>query len=240
MNSNEYLLYNSIQDFVMYVGNNAVLKICLKLYKNKRNTREYYYDEYQYSDRNNYICRNINRNIDCYLVLDSFPDKETKEKESMILKGTDIELMKMMVIPHLESWVSNFNKLYEYRENNKLYLINYIKPIEVELFTKSLTGSSNKLKFELGIFKTYTEELFPCIDIYMNTEYTRTQLVAKSIFDFLYFMKTIQLQTYASTMLAYFEKPPEDVNLDAVYNQSMQTQSSGGFFNNELAKRKTK
>lgn len=242
--SAKYILYNRLEDILCNVGTNCKLKINLNLYKNnvKTNEKEYYLKEVRYiSPRDNQINKKIIRSLtDGYLSLENTNSQESKVY--IILTGKDLEYIRIFLFPKLEYIVQNYNKIFELRKDNKIYINeNFEKLIEIQL-----PSSKCILWFKPGLFKKINEEIIPCLEMYMNSQYIMTSISFPNLYEFMYILRTIQIQTYLSSMLSYLEKPTteelehENAILYFNYQQSLENKENKGFFAQQLQERKNK
>lgn len=214
MNSQDYFnshfgLYSKIQDHLMYIGNyeNLVsLNITLNMYNKKLENNNYYYKEIQYvSNKLNAETRKIRRDYDIYLSLENTRPIGTY-REYIMIRGKDIEFFRMNLLPRLEEIINRFDEIYMQSEFGKLIVTDAIKPFE-------LTVGNKTLMFSPGI-SSNGEESYPVVDMYMNSN--RDNIVAMNfdqIYGFMYIIRTIDLYNYASSMLAYIQRPPSTTNL---------------------------
>lgn len=240
-NPEENILYNRLEDILCNVGNNARLKINLNLYKTyvKDNKKDYYLKEIVYiENKENTINRKIVRTMtDGYLSLENTNVKE--QKVYIMLFGKDLEYMRIFLLPKLEFLIQNYNQIYEIRKDNKIYINNnFNNPIELQSPTGHYT-----LWFKPGVYIKSNDESIPCIELYMNSQHTMTSISFPNLYEFMYIIRTIQLQTYFSSMLAYLKKP--DLNILQEQNSVIyysynkpQLQKPQGFFEKQLQERK--
>lgn len=246
----ESLLYNRLVDDLMFLGSNAILRMNAMLYSNARganNRRDYYYREVQYVDKNGLLVRKMTRSIDAFLTIENLkPVGNTREY--IVIRGRDLELMRIFLIPKFESIVQNFGDVFQLRGGH-LYVNEKIKAIEVEV------GSREKLLwFKPGVHKLYNDQVVPAMELYLNSPTNVTIMSFQNVYELVYLIRTFQIQQYAASMLAYFGCPPMGLNLyDMTTNQEvngldgykyeepeqlkLKRQNSGGFFGNELKKR---
>jgi hypothetical protein len=197
----ENLLYNKFTDNLLYLGSNALLSMNVVLYKysNDGSNRDYFYREVQYLDKFGNVCRKGTRNIDAFLTISNLT-AVGGYKESIIVRGRDLEMLRVFLIPKLETIIQNFQEVFQYRENNKLYVNETIKPISIDM-------SGNKyLVFKPGVHKLYSEKVIPCMEMYLNSPDNISVLTFQTVYDFMYIIRTFQIQNYASNMLAYYTK----------------------------------
>lgn len=240
-NPEEYITYNRLEDIICFVGNNARLKINLNLYKThiKDNRKEYYLKEIVYTEnRENSLSRKIVRTMtDGYLSLENLNTKE--QKVYIMLSGKDLEYMRIFLLPKLEYLIQNYNQIYEIRKDNKIYINQkFNNPIELQ----SPTGQYI-LWFKPGIYIKMNDESVPCIELYMNSQHTMTSITFPNLYEFMYIIRTIQLQTYFSSMLAYLDKPSinmlQEQNSLIYYSYNKpQLQKPQGFFDKQLLQKR--
>ena len=251
-NVGEMLLYSKLTDEIMFFGNNAVIRVNVLLYRNDTRTGKvggngfYYYKENQFTNKNGIVTRSITRNIDVYLSIENLKKshRESNMREYMVLRGRDIEMMRILLLPKLEYLVSYLNETFQYREG-KLYLDENIKTIEVEI------GNGDKaLYFRPGVHKLFNDELTPCLEVYLNSPKNVSLMNIGNVYEFIYFIRNINIYQYAASMLAAYGNPPMGLNLyDNGLQQTMNMISDfqyddprknrrGGFFNKEIDRRK--
>lgn len=236
---NQTGMYNKIQDRLMYLGNNAVLSIVIMLYsEHEKYGRRYYYKETKYlSNKTNMPTKKMSREFDSFLVLENLKPVGNV-KEFITIRGKDLELMRMFLLPKLEYIIQNFDSIYEMRDG-KMYVTDNIQPFEIDV------GASKSLLFVPGIRKMYSEELQPCIDMYFNGNTANmVYLSYAQVYEFMYLIRTFQIHQYAATMLNYLGRPPAGTNLyDVTESQEydnvvemekvMQGRTIGGKFANQ-------
>lgn len=245
MDDTKYILYNRLEDILCFVGTNARLKINLNLYKNniRTNEREYYLKEIRYIGRNNIVSKKIIRTMsDGYLSLENLNQKE--DRIYIVMTGKDLEYIRIFLLPKLEFLIQNYNQIFELREDKRIYINeNYSNPIQIQLPTSQCI-----LWFKPGIYvKMHTEESIPCIEMYMNSQYIMSSISFPNLYEFIYILRTLQIQTYLSSMLSYLDKPSteelEQENAIFYYtNLSQQNyiDNTKGFFAKQLQERKNK
>jgi len=245
----ELLLYNRLQDDLMFLGNNAVVRMNIALYRLKdHNQREYYYGETQYVDKNGYLTRRMTRRIDPFLSIESMKNDAAGNREYFVLRGKDIEFLRLFVIPKLEYIVTHFTEVFEARDG-KIYINDADKhSIQVDL------NYGKFMVFKPGVRKMYNDELQPVIDVYLNNTTTMTSMTIAQACEFMYLIRTIQIHQYAASMLAFFDRPPMGLNMkDISLNQELngieqfkyiespeltrRRKEKGGFFNREIKRR---
>lgn len=223
----EFGIYNRIQDTLMFLGNNenmvCISSILSYYIKNKKKEKyDYFYSEVQYFSENmNCETKKIRRNYDCYLMMENVRPIGTY-RETIILRGKDLELLYTTLLPKFEFIISNFDKIYQ-GVDNKMRVTDFIKPFMIEIGIKSLI-------FQPGINKTFTEELKPSIEMYLNgNKDNKICMSFDQVYGFMYLIRRFNLYSYAASMLNFIGRPPMGTNLiDMVdrqnYNQVEATQ----------------
>lgn len=249
-NMGEYLLYSRLQDILMTLGTNAVLKVNANLYYDKKsnNSREFYKSEIQYINKNGKLSRKVLRKIDGSLMIENMKAFNGK-KEIVIIRAGDIELLRMILLPWFETVIKEFNEIYAIRDG-KLYIEKEVNAIELVL-------GSSKLWFKPGIYSnTYTNEIIPCMDMYINNIENISKMPYDSIYGFIHIIRLFQLHTYIANMIAAHEQKTMGLNLYDITNsqafnaidtykydepehiKKKREENKKGFFDIELAKRK--
>lgn len=219
----QFGMYSKVQDNLFILGNNVIVKMNLILYSNsEKYGRRYYYKEVQYvSKEAGAQTKKILREYDAYVSMENMKPVDNI-KEFIIIRGKDIELMRMFLLPRLEELILKSNEIYQVR-GNKLYVSDKFKPIECEV------GLSKSLIFVPGIHKSYTEEVSPCLNMYLNGSTNMVSLSFNQVYEFMYFIRTFQIHLYGSSMLSYIGRPIMGTNLydmtDGQLNNEMQSQS---------------
>ena len=244
----EMLLYNKITDTLMFLGSNAILRMNVALYQTGRkpNTREYFYQETQYVDRNGVLTRKIQRMIDAFISLENMRPVGNENKEYIVIRGRDLELMRIFLLPKLEAIIQNFGDVFQVRSGH-LYVNDKIKPIELELGFKEKT-----IWFKPGAHKLYNDEVVPTMEMYLNSPNNVSIMSFQAVYELMYLIRTFQLQQYAAAMLSCFE-PPLGINMyDMSINQEINAlqgfqyeepeqlrskRNTTGFFSTEMRKR---
>lgn len=205
---NQIGVYNKIQDRLMYLGNNAILNMVIMLYSdNEKYGRRYYYREVRYnSSSTNIPIKKITRDFDAYLTLENLKPVNNI-KEFMIIRGRDLELMRMFLLPKLEYIIQNFDSIFEMRKG-KMYVTDKVKPFAVDI------GSTKSLLFVPGMRKMYNDDMQPCVDLYLNSSSDNmVSLSFPQLYEFMYLIRTFQIHQYAVAMLNYLGRPPAGTNL---------------------------
>lgn len=225
---NEKMLYNVLQDRLFLLGTNAVVKMNIMLYRtdNSKNQRYHFYDEYQYVDKNGYLARRLNRNFNPFVTIDNLKPVNGVF-ESIMIRGRDLELLRMFLIPKLEAIIQNFDKIFEMRDN-KLYCNDDIKPIEITFSYREKT-----IWVKPGLHQMYSDEIIPCIDMYLNSPNNMTVLNFPMLYEFMYFIRTFNIYQYAATMLASFGNMPMGYNLTDNSNNQIERITENKQYNYE-------
>ena len=200
-------IYDKIQDKLMFLGANAILNINLLLYSySEKYGRQYYYREMQYiSEKAGKPVRKISRDYDIYLSIENIKPINGY-KEFIAIRAKDIEFMRMTLLPRLKSIIEHFDEVYQNR-GNKLYVSDTIKPFEIDMGTKILI-------FAPGLYKSYNEEVTPCIDIFLNgSKDNVVNMSFNKVYELMYLIESIQLHNYAASMLSYLGRPPMETNM---------------------------
>lgn len=249
----EYLLYSKIQDNLMFLGHNAILKMNVLLYKTNRrgvnNTdRSYFYSETQYLDMNGNLARGIKRNYNAFLTLENLKPGGDGIKQSIVIHANDLELMRMMLIPKLEHYIFMSENIFEYRDN-KLYINdNVVKPIQIDV-------GNGAIWFKPAIHVNYDGSAMRAVNMYINSIKNVNTLTFKELFSFIYVIRSFDLFNYASNMLAYLGRAPMGMNMYDCTSEQVLTPSTGfqynepeylkkkrsdnaGFFNTEINRKK--
>lgn len=208
---NEFGLYSRIQDHLMFLGNydNMVaISVILILYQKnrKRESYDYFHSEVQYFSET--MCcetRKIKRSNDCYILMENARPIGTY-REVVTLRAKDLELMYLTLLPKFEYIIANFDKIYQ-GVGDKMQVTNFIKPFMIEIGMKSLI-------FQPGINKTFTDELAPTIDMFMNgNESNKISMSFNQVYSFMYLIRRFNLFEYAANMMNYLGRPPAGTNL---------------------------
>ena len=216
---NEFGLYSRIQDHLMFLGNNenmVVVSVILILYQKnrKRDNYEYFHSEVQYFSET-MLCetRKIKRNNDCYILMENARPIGTY-REVVTLRAKDLELMYLTLLPKFEYIIANFDKIYQ-GIGDKMQVTNFVKPFMIEIGNKSLI-------FQPGINKTFTDELAPAIDMFMNgKEENRVSMSFNQVYSFMYLIRRFNIFEYSANMMNYLGRPPAGTNLiDMVDNRN--------------------
>ena len=212
---NQYSIYNRIQDRLIILGTarqSALIKVnCdITTYNKDTGSPRFFHNEAQYiSSKGNGsdIRRTLTRDINCYLSLEN-ASPVGEYREYIIIRGRDLELMRIKLIPKFEEVINNFDSIYQKREDGKIYVNNFLNSFMVEL------GNNKSLLFQPGLYKSYNEDILPCLEMYMNSNRNNMiPLFFEQMYELMYLIRTFQIYTYASTMLAYFSRPPAGTNL---------------------------
>lgn len=208
----EYLLYTRLQDTLMTLGTNAVLKVSANLYYEKKanNTRDFYKSEIQYITKNGKLARKILRKIDGVLMIENMKAVGTK-KEAIMIRAGDIELMRVILLPWFETVIREFHEIYAIREG-KLYIDKEVNAIEIVI-------GQSKIWFKPGMYSNqYTQEVSPCMDMYLNDTENVSKVPYDSIYAFMHVLRLLQLHQYIATMIASYEQHTMGFNMYDVTN----------------------
>lgn len=205
-NVSEYLLYSRLQDTIMTLGTNALLKVNVNLYNEKKtNPREYYRGEVQYINRNGKLSRKVTRKIEGVLLIENMKAFNGK-KEIVAIRPGDLELMRIVLLPWLENILKEFNNIYSLQDG-KLYVVKEIPAIEIAL-------GPSKIWFKPGIYSnTYTEEISPCLNLSINDPDNISKIPYDSVYALIHIIRLFQIHQYAATMIASFDQSNIGLNL---------------------------
>lgn len=197
------LLYNKIQDKIMFLGMNAVLKMNVVLYTggymDPNKGKKYYYSEVKYTDDEGINRKKINRSFDAYLTIENIRQTEGGTKESVVIRGAQLELMRLSLLPKLENMILNPESIFESRKG-KLY-------VKQTPATTIECSSGKFLLFAPGIHKLYNEDLQPCLDMYLNNETNVTSISFNTVLQLINFIRTFSIYQYACTMINFLPRP---------------------------------
>lgn len=202
----EYLLYSRLQDTIMTLGTNALLKVNVNLYNEKKtNPREYYRNEIQYVNRNGNLSRKVTRKIEAVLLIENMKAFNGK-KEVVAVRPGDLELMRIVLLPWLENILKEFNEIYSLHDG-KLYIEKDIPAIEIAL-------GPSKIWFKPGIYSnTYSDEISPCLNLSINDPDNVSKIPYDSVYALIHIIRLFQIQQYAATMIASFDQNMMSLNL---------------------------
>ena len=219
------LLYNKIQDKIMFLGMNAILKMNVVLYTggfmDPNKGKKYYYGEVKYTDDEGINRKKINRTFDAFLTIENIKQTEGGNKESVIIRGAQLELMRLTLLPKLEKMILEPETIFESR-NNKLYV--------KEAPATTIECSNNKfLVFAPGIHKLYNEDLQPCLDMYLNNEMNINSMSFNTVLQLINFIRTFSIYQYACTMVNFLPRPVPGYNM---YDMSLSNEQPSYFDTN--------
>lgn len=202
----EYLLYSRLQDTLMTLGTNALLKVNVNLYNEKKSTpREYYRGEVQYVNRNGKLSRKVTRKIEAVLLIENMKAFNGK-KEVVAVRPGDLELMRIVLLPRLEDILKDFNNIYSLQDG-KLYIAKEKPAVEIAL-------GPSKIWFKPGIYSnTYTDEISPCLNLSINDPDNVSKMPYDTVYAFMHILRLFQIQQYAATMIASFNQSNMGINL---------------------------
>lgn len=232
---NDFGMYNRMQDNLMFLGNNenmVVVSVVLNLYQKnrKRESYDYFHSEVQYFAESR-CCetRKIRRNYDCYIMLENARPIGTY-REVITLRGRELELLNMTLIPKLQEIIVNFNDIYQ-KVGEKVQVTGAVKPFMVDVGTKSLI-------LQPGINKNFVDELVPTIDMFLNgNKDNKISMSFNQVYDFIYLIKNFNLYTYAACMLNYLGRPPAGTNLLDMVDHRNYNQIEAGLFSDPTKRR---
>jgi hypothetical protein len=192
--------YDKIEDIIMNLGNNAIVKIVIILYHyNRKNEKEFYLKENEYINKHGEKACKIIRNIESYLAIES---KVSSSKQYVILGGQNIESFKINTLPSVEVCLRSLNVIYErIGDTNSFKQIHEVKRFKIDAL------NNQYIELEFGLKKYYSDDFVPCIIMYMNNESSYSIIPIQDFYNFLYLIKTIQLQTYTLGVLNGFIIP---------------------------------
>lgn len=199
-------MYRKIQDKLLFLGNNIILNMNILLYyQNSKKENEYYYREFQYLTKENTIGKKMVRHTDSFLSLENIKPVGDY-REFITIRGKDLELMRMMLLPWFENIIRTFDQIYQTRKG-LLYVNDKVKPIQVDLGNKCIVCVP-------GIHKLYSEAIEPCIDLYLNgRESNYAYMSFNQVYGLMYIIRTFDIYLYGSTMLAFLSRPPMGTNM---------------------------
>lgn len=219
----DYGKYKKIQDTIMYLGmgsnyNYITVSINVLLYKNtnKSYNTKWYYKEIEYLEQDSRLeVKKISRDIDVFLALEvgrsnkafNKTNNQNLRKEFIILRNGDLEMIDITLRPYILGYMNSIKDIYIKKGDGKTY----IKEDKIGRYDLRLGNSS--ITIRPGLYLTIDDELKPCLDMTINNQnYTLSKLNIQNILSLLNISRTICLQTYASSVLSYFGKPPIGTN----------------------------
>jgi len=213
-NISEYLLYSRLQDTLMTLGTNALLKVNVNLYSEKKNNqREYYRGEVQYISRSGKLSRKVTRKIEGVLLIENMKPFNGK-KDVVAIRPGDLELMRIVLLPWLEHILKEFNEIYSLQDG-KLYIAKEKAAMEIAL-------GPAKIWFKPGIYSnTYTNEISPCLNLSINDPDNISKIPYDSVYAFMHIIRLFQIHQYAATMIAAFDQAPVGLNLYDITNSQI-------------------
>ena len=198
------LLYNKVQDKIMFLGMNAILKMNVVLYTggymDPNKGKKYYYGEVKYTDDEGLDKKKINRSFDAYLTIENIKPTEAGTKENIIIRGAQLELMRLTLLPTLEKIVLQPELFYESR-NKKLYL-----------------GEAPATTIECGNNKF--------LDLYLSNETNISSMSFNTVLQFMNFIRTFSIYQYACTMINFLPRPTPGYNM---FDMSLPSESPSYF-----------
>lgn len=217
----EYFLYNKIQDRIMFLDNNCIINANLILYSNsEKYGRRSYYKEIEYNDKNDNYVRKINRDHDCYLTIENIK-AVNGTKEFIIIRGRDLEFLRIILLPYLNSYLDNINSIYKKRDG-KMYIDDSSLGGQRKFM---LISNTNILCFSPGVRKNmYDDEYEQCIDMTINDNINNIIKISQSsLYELIYLIRTFQIQLYGASMLNYLTRPKFGTNsidlTNGIYNE---------------------
>jgi hypothetical protein len=151
-------------------------------------------------------------------------------REVVTLRAKDLELMYLTLLPKFEYIIANFDKIYQ-GVGDKMQVTNFIKPFMIEIGTKSLI-------FQPGINKTFTDELAPTVDMFMNgNESNRISMSFNQVYSFMYLIRRFNLFEYAATMMNYLGRSPAGTNMIDMVDSRNYNQVEATAFNDPNKRR---
>ena len=187
--------YDKVEDTIMVLGNNAIVKLVTLLYHyNKRNEKEFYMKEADYTNKHGEKVWKVIRNIDCFLTIEN--KQPYSNKQFVALRGSDIENFKINELPDIEICLRNTNGLYRKIGNTNSYE-------QIRLVRKfRINGINNTyIDLEFTLKKYYSDNLIPCVVMYINSDNVYSIIPLQDFYNFTYLLSTIQIQTYAAVTL---------------------------------------
>ena len=219
----DYGKYKKIQDTIMYLGmgsiyNYITVSVNVLFYKNtnKSYNSKYYYKEIEYLEQDSKLeVKKITRDIDVFLALEVGKNNKTMKddnrnlrKEFIILRNGDLEMLDITLRPYILGYMNSIKEVYVKKRDGKTY----IKEDKVGRYDLVLGGTSS-ISIRPGLYLTSEDDVKPCLDMTINNQqYTLSKLNIQNILSLLNISRTLSLQTYASSVLSYFGKPPSGTN----------------------------
>ena len=199
--------YEKITDELMWLSKNWSLKFTVILNRNTNNGRVNYHKEIGYYKDNN-LCVNINRVFDYYILIDSVYNPDTKYKESVSIRVTDMYVLRYR-LNQVEQWfTSSENKNMFVRKDGKIIMPRRVEPIRIAglMFNKYL-------EFEPSILNKDNGEQEIGVRIYVNSDTSSFFMQINRFLSFKYFIDTFNMYQSAQLMLNYIHRPSYGTNL---------------------------
>lgn len=202
-------MYTKIQDPLLYLGNHrnkALISVVLNAANTIQDNTKYYYREIMYfSSKLNMNTIKIRRDYNAYLSLENVKPIDNYI-EYIVIQAKDLELLRLHLIPYLESIIQNYNEIYYVDSNDKLNITDKVAPYLIGIGDK-------EIKFEPGMCQQYNgDEYQPGVEMYLNSDINMVSLDFNQVYGLLYLIRTFDLYGYANTMLNFLQRPPVGTN----------------------------
>lgn len=216
---------SSIEDNLGFLGNRCKIGLVSIPWSNGyRGRNEFFYKEFIHG-QSLFGNRKIFRNLRSYVVLKYIPKQEEVNRNidiRVLLKSEDLETMRMILIPKIESIILNYDTIFEKRKG-KLY-VNDPK----NLYTTSITVGLKHptvLTFKPALFVDYVEEVSPCIDMYFNDSPYKTSINFNGIMGLIRLVRLLDLNTYSAQVIASLPSIELNTLLESSYESSLDRDS---------------
>lgn len=206
--------YEKITDDIMWLSSNWLLRftVCLNRYSDKYG-RQNYHKEYGYvKDVNN--CININRSFDYYLHIDSAKRDQFGNKESIMIRNTDIYTFKFKLKLVCEWFTGDSNQGLFARKDGKIIMPRKVEPIKMVGL-----AADKYLEFEPTVYNADNGDQVVGVRMYLSNDNNSLFMDINRLFSFRYIIDTFNMYQSAQLMLNYLQRPAYGTNFVDLSNK---------------------
>lgn len=199
--------YNKMEDNIMYLGSNAILKMNVNLYNQseKYGRRSYHQEVQYYNEKIGQKTIILKRSFDYFATIENLKPVD-HIKEYIMLRQQDIFLLRKVVNSVYEKYIENFDNIFT--RKGGIVTIKKTLPIELGDLTRG-----KYLVFIPDIIEGMSGEKTPAIRINLSSPTNYVLMGINNFYGFIETMNNMDMFGYAQTMLSYFGKPSFGTNL---------------------------
>lgn len=200
--------YNKIEDVMMFLGKNAVLKMNLNLFHStEKNGRISYHSEVRYyNEKIQDRVVNIKRSFDYFMSIENIRPMNG-EKQYIMIRQEDIFLLRRVLVKVYDYFYDNFDKLFVKRKNIVSVDPNF-KPIEYNGLPMG-----KYLIFTPDVTENINGEKVGCIKLNLSSPNSFVCMSLNKLSGFVESISNADMFLYAQNMSNYMGNPGYGTNL---------------------------